>query len=169
MTLSAGTRLGPYEILAPLGAGGMGEVYRARIRLELPAGARRGCRPAPRVQASHTLSTGRASFGARQSERRAGGASTRVAAEGWGGRQPDRRRRSRDRCRRSGRAAAPYHHPTAHRAVDEVLKTHASNPDWVECESSRSSTSTLPSHPTPRWSRWTDHRLCTSSFVGRVP
>jgi len=34
VALAAGTRLGPYEIVGPLGAGGMGEVHRVRHEAE---------------------------------------------------------------------------------------------------------------------------------------
>jgi serine/threonine protein kinase len=55
--LAPGTRLGPHEIIAPLGAGGMGEVYRARdtrpgreVAIKVLPAAVSLCEAAPPVQ-----------------------------------------------------------------------------------------------------------------------
>ena len=51
MTLQSGIRLGPYEVVAPLGAGGMGEVYRAR---DTRLGREVAIKVLPQHLASHT-------------------------------------------------------------------------------------------------------------------
>src|SRR5437867_7791213 len=48
MALNAGSRLGPYEIVAPIGAGGMGEVYKAR-RVVVPSPSAQTVLSYPRV------------------------------------------------------------------------------------------------------------------------
>src|SRR6476619_5798939 len=66
MALSVGSRLGPYEILALIGAGGMGEVYRARdtklnrdvaIKVLLPAVANDPDRLARFSREAHVLAS----------------------------------------------------------------------------------------------------------------
>ncbi|PYQ58282.1 MAG: hypothetical protein DMF58_15865 [Acidobacteria bacterium] len=56
MTLTAGTRLGHYEILSPLGAGGMGEVYRAREPADVASDRERVARFEREARAVATLS-----------------------------------------------------------------------------------------------------------------
>ena len=63
MTLTATSRLGPYEVIAPLGAGGMGEVYKGRdTRLERTV-AIKSCRASwPATPSSATASIAKRKF-----------------------------------------------------------------------------------------------------------
>jgi serine/threonine protein kinase len=59
MSLASGTRLGPYEIQSAIGAGGMGEVYKARdTRLDRTVAIELSRARQHRPRASHTLRDG---------------------------------------------------------------------------------------------------------------
>jgi serine/threonine protein kinase len=66
MSLGAGTKLGPHEITGAIGAGGVGEVHRARdTRLDRTVAIKvpfeRSCLPSPRSRTMMSLPTGSAS------------------------------------------------------------------------------------------------------------
>ena len=79
MPLAAGTRLGPYEIVAPLGEGGRGEVYRARD---------------PRLNREVAIKTSREQFNERfeREARAVAAASASPCSYQWRRRKPGRRR-----------------------------------------------------------------------------
>ena len=78
-TLAAGTRLGPYEILAPIGAGGMGEVYRAKD-------TRLGRDVAVKVLPAHMSASPSCGSGSSARRRRSRSSRTRTSARSttWG-------------------------------------------------------------------------------------